>query len=67
MPTKESPSLDPDRFFGWEVDMVWWPVAAKPNLKTKSHIQQECGSSGVESSLICTVASQKNTAAVGLL
>jgi len=47
--------------------MVWWPVAAKPNLKTKSHIQQECGSSGVESSLICTVASQKNTAAVGLL
>jgi len=22
-------------FFGWEVDIVWWPVAAKPHLKLR--------------------------------
>ena len=27
-------------FFGREVDVVWWSVAAKPHVKTYSHIQQ---------------------------
>jgi len=27
-------------FFRREVDVVWWSVAAKPHLKTYSHIQQ---------------------------
>jgi len=27
-------------FFGREVDVVWWPVAAKPDLKTYSDFQQ---------------------------
>jgi len=27
-------------FFGQEVDVVWWSVAAKPHLKSYSHIQQ---------------------------
>jgi len=40
-------------FFGREVDVVWWSVAAKPYLKTCSHIQQQCGSSAVEFSYIC--------------
>jgi len=37
-------------FFGREVDVVWWSVAAKAHLKTYSHIQQKCVSSAVESS-----------------
>jgi len=27
-------------FFGREVHILWWPAAAKPHLKTYSHIQQ---------------------------
>jgi len=27
-------------FFGQEVDVVWWSVAAKQHFKTYSHIQQ---------------------------
>jgi len=27
-------------FFGREVVVVWWSAAAKPHLKTYSHIQQ---------------------------
>ena len=45
MARKQSYSL-----FGGEGDVVWWSVAAKPHLKTYSHIQQQCGSSAVESS-----------------
>jgi len=27
-------------FFGREVDVAWWSVAAKPHLKIYSHIEQ---------------------------
>jgi len=51
-------------FYGREVDVVWWSVAAKPRLKICSHIQQQCGSSAVESSWIYIVTSQKNMAGI---
>jgi len=32
-----------------EVDITWWPVAAKWHLETYSHIQQDRAASAVES------------------